>query len=272
MTVVGRVHQLWRYPVKSLMGERVSQVALAADGVVGDRAYAIFDVENRAIAGASNSRDFPTLLEHGARVVGPAAPGQPVVELTSPAGETVRSDAAGVHEVLSRWLGRAVRLISTPPPGYLESRASFLARIGRPDQGLRAPLQDAYPVSVITTATLATLAAAEPGAVFDVRRFRMNVVLDVPAAGFPENDWVGRGLALGADAALHVDVLDPRCVVTTLAGHGFPRDPRILRTVARVASQPVGPSGALPCAGVYAMVQRAGVVQPGDEVRILEGT
>lgn len=261
------VRELWRYPVKAMRGERVPVATLARDGMLGDRAFAILDVESNGIAFASNVRDFPLLLGHQARLVAPPEAGRPLppVEITSPCGATVRSDDPDVHQVLSRWLGRSVRLVAAPPPGHLESRARFLAGLGCADTGTLAPLQDAYPLSVISTATLAALAEATPGAVFDVRRFRMNVLVDATEQGFPENDWVGRGLALG-EARITVMAPDPRCVVTTLAVDGLPRDPRILRTIASANSVAVGPAGTLPCAGVYATVVTPGAVQVGDAV------
>jgi uncharacterized protein YcbX len=243
---------------------------LETDGLLGDRALALLDVERNTLVFASNVRDFPTLLEHHARFVDQPVPGRPLppVVIASPTGETVRSEAPDAHQVLSRWLGRSVQLVSTPPAGYLEGRARFMAGIGCEDPGRVAPLQDACPLSMITTSTLASLAAAAPDAVFDVRRFRMNVLLDVAEPGFPENRWVGTVMALGTGAEVRVVVPDPRCVVTTLAVADLPRDPRILRTVAQANMLPVGPSGPLPCAGVYAAVVTPGVLRTGDSITI----
>ena len=60
---------------------------------------------------------------------------------------------------------------------------------------------DAAPVHVVTTASLAPLAVAQPDGRFDPRRFRPNVVLDTGGTGFVENDWVSTSLRVGADVA-----------------------------------------------------------------------
>ncbi len=263
MTGNGTIRELWRYPVKGMRGERLDAASIDGDGLRGDRAFGIFDVESGKIAFPSNVRDFPDMLQYQGRFADGHA------EIVAPSGDSVRSDDVHVDAVLSQWFGRPVRLTHVAPADYLESRSRFMRGLGVDVPSRVKPLHDAAPLSVITTATLAALAAAEPETVFDVRRFRMNVLVDTHDEGFPENDWVGREVRLGTAARMRVVVLDPRCVVTTLAVEGLPKDPRVLRTVARANSRMVGPAGALPCAGVYAEVVTPGAVQPGDAVDVL---
>lgn len=259
----GTIRELWRYPVKGMRGERLDSVPMEPAGLLGDRAFGILDVESGKIAFASNVRDFPDLLRYQGRYVDGHG------EIVSPQGDAVRSDDPRVDEVLSRWFGRPVRLTRTAPAGYLESRARFMNGLGVDVPSRVQPLHDCAPLSVMTTATLEALAAAEPDTVFDVRRFRMNLLVDVDAKGFPENDWVGREVTIGEAARMRVVVLDPRCVVTTLEVEGLAKDPRVLKTVARANSRTVGPAGALPCAGVYAEVMTPGPVRAGDPVEVL---
>lgn len=259
----GTIRELWRYPVKGMRGEGLDAVTLDPRGLQGDRGYGILDMESGRVAFPSNVRDFPGLLRYQARFVDDHA------EIVAPTGESVRSDDPDVDRVLSEWLGRTVRLTQVAPDAFLEARSRFMRELGVEVPRAIQPLQDCAPLSVITTSTLDALAAEEPGTMFDVRRFRMNVLVESVAEGFPENDWVGREVRLGAAALIRVVVLDPRCVVTTLEVEGLPKDPRVLKTVARANSRTVGPAGALPCAGVYAEVVTAGAVRTGDVVEVL---
>ena len=94
---------------------------------------------------------------------------------------------------------------------------------------------------------------------FEVRRFRPNVVVGPTdgQAGFIENEWVGRSLAIGDEVRLRITQPCPRCVMTTIAQDDLPKDPGILRTAARHNDVNVG---------VYATVERPGRVRRGDEV------
>ena len=117
---------------------------------------------------------------------------------------------------------------------------------------------DVFPVSVLTTSTLAQLDEVRPQSRFDQRRFRMNVIVKTERPGFVENGWVGHKLGLGDGARLNVALLDPRCVMTTLAQDGLPQDTDVLRTLVRHNREQVGDLGQYPCAGVYAGCRCAG--------------
>ena len=99
---------------------------------------------------------------------------------------------------------------------------------------------DLFPVSMLTTSTLARLAELEPGSRFDLRRFRMNVIVHSTEPGFPENNWIGREVALGDTVRLQVAQPDSRCVMTTLAQDVLPNDPDVLRALVRHNRIPVG--------------------------------
>jgi hypothetical protein len=95
------------------------------------------------------------------------------------------------------------------------------------------------PLSVLTTSTLAQLDGVRPQSRFDQRRFRMNVIVETVRPGFVENGWVGHELGFGGGARLNVALLDPQCVMTTLAQDGLPQDTDVLRTL--VGHRPSGP-------------------------------
>jgi uncharacterized protein YcbX len=96
----------------------------------------------------------------------------------------------------------------------------------------------------------------------------MNVIVGSNEAGFIENDWIGREVALGDAARLRAALPDPRCVMTTLAQGDLPKDTDILRTLTRHNKIQVGAAGEFPCAGVYAVVEAAGSVRIGDRVAL----
>jgi uncharacterized protein len=131
---------------------------------------------------------------------------------------------------------------------------------------LLRPFFDVFPMSVLTTSTLARLEELQPQSRFDARRFCMNVIIDSERPGFIENDWVGYELALGDTARLSVAMLDPRCVMTTLAQGDLPNDTDVLRALVRHNKLQVGDLGQFPCAGAYAVVAARGTVRTGDRV------
>src|SRR5262249_33848855 len=125
-----------------------------------------------------------------------------------------------------------------------------------------------FPLSVVTTSTLDELGQREPESHFDARRFRMNVVVETPASGFVENDWVGHALGMGEEVRVGVALPDPRCVMPSLAQEELPNDPRILKGLVRPDRRDVG--GKLyPCVGVYAVAETTGTIRRNDSVRVL---
>src|SRR5207302_2490346 len=102
----------------------------------------------------------------------------------------------------------------------------------------------------------------------EARRFRMNVIVGTEEEGFVENGWLGRELAIGEDVRLRVSIPDPRCVMTTLAQEDLPRDNEVLRTLVRHNRLDVA-GGRYPCAGVYAIAESAGTIQPGNAVSLV---
>jgi uncharacterized protein YcbX len=263
---VGRVAGLWRYPVKSMRGERVGEAEVDDRGLAGDRAWALRDHASGLVLSAKRSA---RLLECAARY--PAGPADaPEIEL--PDGRRVGpADAAAA---LSAWLGRAVVLAhaSAETGTVYEIAVQTIDDIEAGVDQLGVELgdfpcppgsfHDAAPLHVLTDATLAALAAEHPEARFDVRRFRPNVLVatDRAAGGAVEEAWVGRTLAIGGQVRASVLMGTIRCVMTTLAQEDLPRQPGVLRTVAR------GHGG---CAGVYAGVELRGVIRVGDPVTLL---
>src|SRR5215211_4483885 len=104
-TRAGSVVTLWRYPVKSMMGEELNAADLTEHGVLGDRAYALVDRSDGKVASAKNPRKWPQLFDFRAALVDPPRTGAPVppVRITLPDGTTVTSGQADLHELLSHF-------------------------------------------------------------------------------------------------------------------------------------------------------------------------
>ena len=289
---VGTIRALWRFPVKSMLGEELDAADLTEGGIVGDRAYAIRDRETGKVASAKHSKRWPNLLDCRAAFVEPPGLGDelPPVRIELADGSSVLSDAADVDAVLSRFFGRDVELARAAQNGYtidqyhpdlenydpdghrdevVEAQlgAAFFNERGLPSAVPEDSFFDLYPLSVLTTSTLDQLGNLEPQSRFDVRRFRMNVIVDTPERGFVENGWLGRTLAIGDDVQLGVSLPDPRCCMPGLPQEDLPRDPRVLKALAR--HNRIDVAGALyPCAGVYAVAEATGTVRKDDSVSL----
>ena len=237
MTVPMSVVELWRYPVKSLQGERLESAEIGPEGIAGDRQWALFD---RDTGYGLTARRVPELL-FGAARLGPDGG----VEVILPDGTLTTDDDA-----LSGWLGRPVTLRaagSAPGRPRYESPDDDLAEAParwHDWQGAPGAFHDnaGGRVSLVTAGTLGS---------WDRRRFRANVVLD----GAGEGGLIGSQVRLG-EAVLDIGDPIPRCVmVTRPQAGGIARDTSVLKTIHRERGGDLA---------VAALVHRPGVVRTGD--------
>lgn len=231
--------ELWRYPVKSLQGERVESVALGPEGLEGDRRFAIYDVGTGL---GLTARRVPELLFASARLREDGS-----VEITLPDGSTASDDDA-----LSDWLGRPVALRSADT-----GAARAYENVSDPENeptsewevfsGAAGAFHDSADarISLVSETTIGD---------WDRRRFRSNVLL----AGEGEDGLVGRHVAVG-DAMIDVGTRIERCVMTTRAQPGIERDLGVLRTIARERDA---------CLAVGGLVTRPGVIGVGDALTV----
>jgi uncharacterized protein len=307
---VGKVKEVWRYPLKSMAGERLSTASVGARGLYGDRGWALRDEAAGEIRGAKIS---PALMLCAARYrEEPAAEGAPPhADITLPDGTETSTNSPKINELLSELLGRRVTLWPLQPAsdrahyrrampaarvvGLLSRSRSFrrlalgAMRLAGKDKELRAdfgrepgePLPDlsalpaeifeftsppgtyfdAFPIHLLTTASLAALARHAPDTAWDARRFRPNFLIETAdgVEGLVESGWGGQSLRVGG-LRLRCEMPAPRCSMTIQAQAGLPKDPRVLRTIVKEAKQSFG---------MYANVESAGRVSVGDEVELL---
>jgi uncharacterized protein YcbX len=288
---VGTVAAVWRFPVKSMQGELLDAGEVTRSGVVGDRAYALVDTETGKVVSAKHPKKWSSVLACRARFLEQPVAGEepPPVQIDLPDGTTVISDAPDAAAALSRFFGRSVELAAAAPSDYTidqyhpdldydpEHRdelidqklgAAYFNELGEPPPVPDEAFVDLFPISVLATSTLERLAELQPGSDFDVRRFRMNVIVDTPESGFVENGWVGRQLEIGPEVRLNVELPDPRCVMPSLAQPGLDSDREVLRTLAKHNRLDLG-GMRYPCAGVYAVAESPGTVGRGEEVKLV---
>lgn len=271
---------LWRYPIKSMLGEVLQTATIQPRGVRGDRVYALQDVATGNIVSAKNPRKWGKLFDLQASFVEPSAPPDsvPQVRIRFPDGKIVTTTQPNGDAILSDYLGREVTLILAPPP--MARREIYWADVAGQayqdlvtDSPFRPPANtffDFGAIHILTTNTLRHLQHLYPTGQFAVERFRPNLVIEVPSEkdGFIENEWVGRTLYIGKDVKLRLLIPTPRCVVTTLPQGNLPQDVGILKTAVAHNFLEIGDYGNFACVGGYIEVIQGGRVAVGDVVRL----
>ncbi|MDG6101338.1 MOSC domain-containing protein [Dactylosporangium aurantiacum] len=265
-----RVVELWRFPMKSAGGERLDAAEITADGLVGDRRWACLD-EDGVVVSAKQPRLWERLLRVTVAGGTVRLPDGRTAALAATDGAGGDTDAGAL---LSSWLGRRVTVTDVVPDGAVlhrfwprepgmiptwaagaEAGSDVLSVIGS------GRFHDFGAVHVVTTGALARLGEVH-GAAVDHRRFRPNLLLDLPGDPAP-----GGVVEIGG-VRLRVLVPTPRCVVPSLGHGGGAGDTGLLRTLARHYRMPVGDFGTAACFGWYATVERPGRVEAGQAGRI----
>jgi uncharacterized protein YcbX len=272
---VGRVAALWRYPVKSMLGEQVAALEIAARGAAGDRVWALREIATRQIASA---KKFSRLFEfRAAYEEEPSAARLPRVLIRLPGGEIIHADDAGASEAISAALGRKVVLEKSdaaqaeragidPRTVFGDVPVStinpeFTAETLPDSYGLaRGTFFDSAPIHLLASGTLRHLTGLGGAkSIFDPHRFRPNIYIDTSGAddGFVEDVWERGTLAIGASVRIAAMRPALRCVMTTHPQGDLPRDYGVLRAAARHHRANVG---------AFAAIGAAGIVQIGDPV------
>lgn len=267
MTNIGTVESLWRYPVKSMRGERLDEAFVGFSGVYGDRMYAIHSTGQPDVFRWLTAREQDLLLRsqpafrssqamrrppnlEKAEVAGPGTtpfyplPEDTAVDVTLPDGATLSLDDP---ELLARF------------------NAGLDARHRLTLQRSDRSMTDCRPISLFGTWTARQLSQeldASSRVPLDLRRFRANIYADLASQrGFAEDELVGHTARIGARATIHITGRDPRCKMITLDPDTAEANPAIIRCVTERHQG---------CVGVYAVTLTEGVICVGDPITLLD--
>jgi uncharacterized protein len=262
MAIIGHVESLWRYPVKSMRGEEVSQAFLGFAGVYGDRLYAFHD--GGALKGFPylTGREQERMLFYKPRFrQGQQALLPPNLSEAEGLGPGLTPLYGSQHDMALEIETPAGRSLSIDDPGLISELTEGLddghtLSLVRSDRALT----DCRPVSIFSLRTM-TQIGEEAGLTLDKRRFRANVYGDLSLAPFGENDLIGRQLRIGTKAIVSVIAPDPRCKMITLDPETAQARPEVLRVVAQRHGGH---------AGLYGAVLTEGTVRTGDEINLLD--
>ncbi|MFN2578752.1 MAG: MOSC domain-containing protein [Pyrinomonadaceae bacterium] len=263
MTTVGTVESLWRYPVKSMRGEAMSEAFMGFSGFYGDRCYAF---KNSAapkgcpyltattqaqmlryhprFRNVERAAKPPNLME--AMSIAPgitpanAEPNDLILDVVTPSGATVAVDDPALIEMLCEGLRGENHLTLVPS----SDRA----------------LTDCRPVSLISLQTVRQV-EGELGVPIDKRRFRANVYFNLASGdGFAEDELVGRRLRIGSHAEIMVLERDPRCKMISLDPDTGEHNPEVFRKVVQAHAN---------FAGVYCAVLVEGLLKKNDLIEVV---
>lgn len=246
------VFEIWRYPIKSIGGERLDTANVTQLGVEGDRRWGVRDV---ATGNILTARRTPQLLMATASVVD----GLPVV--TTADGEVMNGSLVDMSSALSDWLGQQVELVAAADEGgtfenpmNVETETDWVSWTG-PAHAFHDSTRTR--ISLVSAATLA--GRGPTGS--DVRRFRINLVLetggDMGGVAGGEDALVGEQVRVGESVVLDVTKQIDRCIMVTRAQPGLAADLEVLKRVIRERDNMLG---------IGSLVAAGGSVSVGDRV------
>ncbi|KQS77099.1 hypothetical protein ASG25_17125 [Rhizobium sp. Leaf384] len=251
MISVGRIAELWRYPVSSVGGEKLDHLDVAAtgdakaaaadaspSGVPGSRSFLLFDADTREPAAPESSERWRKALHLVSRLRPDG-----MAEIGFADGTWRPADAPDLEDRLSAHFGFSVGLAETRGTGG--------------NWPVVEPRYKASPLHILTTASMEAIRASDPASTLDARRFRPDILIQTETpSGFVENDWIGRRVVIGT-LEIHVTEGTKRCGMTLAAQPGLPEQPNILRSILRGNRRNLG---------VYADIAVPGRVTLGAEV------
>ena len=234
---IGRVEAIFRYPVKSMAGERLEHAKVGVHGIEGDRRLAL----RRAQSGDGfpwlSATRLPDLLQF-TPFHRDGEPGELVTHVRAPDGKEMAVFGEDLAAEIERRHKAPVEMMH-----------------------LRHGIFDETPISVITTATIEEIGRLA-GTDADMRRFRPNIVIRLqrPAA-FEEEEWLGEVLCFGESDGPRVNVVlrDERCAMVNYHPDSGTAAPQVLKSIVQRNQN---------CAGVYGTVTRTGSLVVGQTVRL----
>ncbi len=275
---VGIVKALWRYPVKSMLGEKLDRLYVTTRGPLGDRAWALRDAQSKRIASA---KKFSTLLSLRAAYEREPEPNNlPPVRITLPDGRSIHAGDANASEVISEFVGHRFQIEREPRQtgerAGIDPRTAFgdvpfenvfpgMTADKAPDwfNLVKGTFFDSALIHVIASGTLEYMNRQSGGkSDFDYRRFRPNIFIDTGADndGFIEDRWLKGVLEVGDGVRIIGMRPALRCVMTTHQQQDLPRDPAIFRATFTQHQANLG---------IFAGVEHEGMVRICDPVYLV---
>jgi uncharacterized protein YcbX len=262
MSLIGRVESLWRYPVKSMRGEEMTEIFAGYPGVYGDRLFAFATSANPRGFPFFTGRDQRQMIRYRARFRNPEKAAHPVnlneAEKLGSGLNPISADASQLMVDVETPNGETFAIDDPALIAHLRLNTdeNHELRLLRSDKAIT----DCRPLSIFAVQTAQKL-GEETGAEVDKRRFRANIYVDLTSsAGFGEDEFVGRSLRIGSKVTVAVLQRDGRCMMITLDPDTAEKTPAILKAVAQAHEG---------MAGVYGAVLAEGMIRKGDAVELL---
>ena len=262
MITIGTVESLWRYPVKSMSGEEMTEAFMGFSGFYGDRCYAFKNSAARKGVPYLIASTQPQMLRYHPQFRYPERAIKPpnLIEAMSIAPGITPANGDAEDMILE---------VVTPSGALLAvDDPTLIKMLG---EGLRGEnhltlvhsdraLTDCRPISLISLQTVRQV-EEELGIPLDNRRFRANVYLNLTSNdGFAEDALVGRRIGIGSKAQIVVLERDPRCKMISLDPDTGEHNPKVFRHVAQSHAN---------FAGVYAAVLVEGILTKGNSIHLL---
>jgi len=260
---IGTVESLWRYPVKSMAGEELTEVFAGFAGVYGDRLFAFRSSAARKGLPYLTARDQRQMVLYRPRFRSPqnaiAPPNLTEAEALGVGATPIHGDAEDLKLEVTTPTGRTLPIDDPELERMLQAglEAGHQLSLRRSERALT----DCHPLSLIAVQTVSKL-AEETHLRIDKRRFRANVFLDLTTSeGFAEDAFVGRSLRIGSKVTISIRHRDTRCMIITLDPDTGEKTPALLKAVAQAHESK---------AGIYAVVLVEGMMRKGDNVELLD--
>src|ERR1700746_2506798 len=240
---IGQVEAIFRYPVKSMGGERLEVADLGWHGIAGDRRLAFRQIEDRSGFPWLSASKLPDLVRY-APLRRDDDPDDLPTHIRTPDGKEMPVFGEGLATEVGRRYGGPVQMMQ-----------------------LKHGIFDEASISVIASETVNEIGQLA-GRSLDVRRFRPNVVVRLLRPGaFQEDEWVGGVLSFGKsddDApAITVTMRDERCSMVNLDPDSASPAPEVMKAVVRANQNN---------AGIYGVVTRTGRLAVGQTVFLRAAT
>ena len=263
MSAIGTVESLWRYPVKSMRGEKLDELFAGYAGVYGDRLFAFETSAGPRGFPFFTGRDQPQMIRYRARFRNPEKAAGPVnLGEAEKLGSGLNPISADESELMVDVETPDGETFAINDPALIENLrlstdGNHQLTLLRSDKAMT----DCRPVSIFAVQTAEKL-GKETGVPVDTRRFRANVYVDLLSSeGFAEDKFVGRSLRIGSKFTVAILQRDARCMMITLDPDTAKKTPAILKAVAQAHEG---------MAGVYGAVLAEGMMHEGDPVELLD--